>query len=410
MILRKKKFEYSYSGVIEDFNFDDKKLKKLVLLMTSGCNMRCRYCFLEYGEKASIGRNNFLETSVIENRIDDILIVYPEGIDYIEFFGGEPLLAYTGILEIIDTINNKFNRSGLKKPGYGMVTNGILLTPEKMKVFREKNVAVMVSIDGSKELQDSVRVGINGENTYEKLISNLSDLDLADFKDINFELTINREHLLNYKKGQARKWFQNLKELGFRVGNVGIVEFSLDKDLDFQLEDEEIFKNIEEEIVDFFFDEIKGDDPIFHLDIMRILRKIILKDFKPYSCGAGVSQLTLDVDGKFVPCTKLTANDFKMINLQAAENSRIKSVIESEYKSGCKDCWLENMCLGFCYATKYRIEEDDNHVYNRCWHAKYITEFIVKNIIKLQKSGEMNKLINGINIFNSYMKANNNRS
>ena len=39
--------------------FDEQRLKKLVVLLTDKCNLRCRYCYLNYG--------NFEENTMLKN-------------------------------------------------------------------------------------------------------------------------------------------------------------------------------------------------------------------------------------------------------------------------------------------------------------------------------------------------------
>lgn len=184
------------------------------------------------------------------NIVDEIYEKYEKGIGYIQFFGGEPLIAFDEIKTVILYIEEKCMNKHIALPSYGLVTNGILLTESMMQYFQDKNVSVMISIDGDEDIHNQVRKGINAIDTYHLIAENVRKLS-KKYK-LMFELTLNRKHLSNYKKGDAKIWFENMKELGFVAGNVGIIEMSKDKELDLQEEDYPAFEIFERDMIDYF--------------------------------------------------------------------------------------------------------------------------------------------------------------
>ena len=135
------------------------------VIMTSECNLQCRYCF---GESLDDFDEEFG---------DDIEVDYelPRKINYdvellekfcrkdpdcvLTFYGGEPLLCADKIKQIMDTV----------KPKHFMIqTNGLLLDKLEPKYLNRFHT-ILVSIDGEEALTDYYR----GKGTFRKVIDNL---------------------------------------------------------------------------------------------------------------------------------------------------------------------------------------------------------------------------------------------
>lgn len=369
-------------------------MKKLVVLLTDKCNLRCRYCYLDYG--------NFEENLILKNIdvdklcdiINEIYEKYEKGIGYVQFFGGEPLLAYDEIQTVISHIEEKCTKDGIALPNYGLVTNGILLTRSMMEYFLAKNVSVMVSIDGDEKIHNQVRKGINATETYHLIAENVSEL--TNNYRLMFELTLNRKHLFNYKKGDAAKWFDNMKKMGFAAGNVGIIEMGKDKELDLQQDDYKVFELFESDMVDYFFEQFLEDDTLYNIDIIRVLSRLLKKDVSNYSCGAGVSQMTITASGRMIPCPKYAGLDY---DIEQWDNHKIKNVIYEEYKASCDDCWANKLCIAYCYSLKYRNRDNDRFLGGRCWHVKEMNKNVARKIIEFKNHGNFEILINKLKEF-----------
>jgi len=114
-------------------------LDSITINITNSCNLNCRYCF-EHDK-----RNEFMDS---QTAIDIIKKSYHKidprlGIFTINIFGGEPLLNWKVIKDILDYINN--NRMICK---VGITTNLTILTDEMIKYFDDNSVMLLVSYDG----------------------------------------------------------------------------------------------------------------------------------------------------------------------------------------------------------------------------------------------------------------------
>ena len=91
----------------------------------------------------------------------------------VAWFGGEPLLA----MDIIEDLSLYFLDicAKLKKPYFSMMTtNGYLLTPKNIDKLKKCHITgYQITLDGLSNTHNRQRVGINGNGTWEQIISNL---------------------------------------------------------------------------------------------------------------------------------------------------------------------------------------------------------------------------------------------
>ena len=137
------------------------------LMLTTECNLECRYCF---GEAIEDFEEDF--------EVKDIDYTLPKSIDYdyqilrkfcskdpdcvLTFYGGEPLIRLRDIKEIMD-----LNAAKL----FMVQTNGLFLNkldPFYMNRFH----TILVSIDGDESLTDYYR----GKNIHRNVIENLKHI------------------------------------------------------------------------------------------------------------------------------------------------------------------------------------------------------------------------------------------
>lgn len=386
----------------ENLNFEYKeiqtptKLKKLIILLTSACNLRCRYCYLDYGKHKNEDYIHNIDIKDAKKAIDLILEKYPEGIGFIQFFGGEPLLAFNELKNICEYVKILFSSKSLKIPEFGVVTNGILLNEKVISYFNDNMIRTTISIDGDQEAHDNVRIRGDGSGAYSDIVEKLKNYSSIIKFPLFYEVTLNREHVLLYKEGKVREWLDAIKKLGFHIGIMGIVEFSKDSMLDIKEEDIPILEKIYKEFVEYYFDVMLMENSDFYnLDIMKLTLLLIGKKFERYNCMTGISQLTLAANGTFYPCPKFANLGFKLgsVDEQNIDNSSMKNMLREDLREECLKCWLQNICSTYCIAHKYRNENNKQDVYTRCLHMKLLMENVIINVVKLYKTGDLNRIV-----------------
>lgn len=117
----------------------------LILMPTEKCNFRCVYCY----ESFTIPKMSPLVVDRVKRYTD---FLFKEGYELlIEFFGGEPMVAYDVITEVLDHVR------GNEYEGM-MTTNGYLLSKEKFVRLVEMRVKQYeITFDGEREFHDKVR-------------------------------------------------------------------------------------------------------------------------------------------------------------------------------------------------------------------------------------------------------------
>ena len=134
--------------------------------VTDNCNLRCKHCYHFHGKDDF--KTQELSIHVWEKRFNEL---YKSGIRSILLVGGEPALRID-VLMVADRIF----------PFVYVITNGTIRIPE------EFNYRLLVSIDGSRKTNDSIR----GKGVFSKAMKNYS----GD-KRVVINMTITRD---NYKE------------------------------------------------------------------------------------------------------------------------------------------------------------------------------------------------------------------
>jgi uncharacterized protein len=157
--------------------FQTKKLKyylnifnssalSLAIAPTTACNFDCPYCY-EKNIKA------IFMTKETENN----LISFIKKHDHIqainlEWYGGEPLIGFEVIHNLLDKLSQELSDISLKS--HQMITNGFLLDEDKSRFFMRYPLdSIQITIDGNKHTHDQRRILKSGKGTYDTIISNI---------------------------------------------------------------------------------------------------------------------------------------------------------------------------------------------------------------------------------------------
>lgn len=147
----------------------------IVFEVTESCNMSCKYCV--YGDlyKKEDRTNRQLRSSQMIAAIKQF-IRGRSGQLSVGFYGGEPLLSFNAIKEVV----NQFQReesSGLIK--WRITTNATLLNEEVARFFIRHNFSVLISLDGDAEC-NAYRVYKDGRQTFNDVIYNIGRMRTLD--------------------------------------------------------------------------------------------------------------------------------------------------------------------------------------------------------------------------------------
>ncbi|MDH4257245.1 MAG: 4Fe-4S cluster-binding domain-containing protein [Candidatus Aminicenantes bacterium] len=108
-------------------------------IVTEDCNFNCSYCHQIKGKKS-------IDPSTVEKTLDFFLPFLTEEC-YINFYGGEPLLAFDRIKHAVSTIQEK-NKRLKKHVQYSMTTNGSLINHKILQFLNQNKFLILLSFDG----------------------------------------------------------------------------------------------------------------------------------------------------------------------------------------------------------------------------------------------------------------------
>lgn len=312
----------------------------LALELTDICNYSCKYCF----EGKSINNTGVLDFNVACKNIDKI----PTGSE-IRFFGGEPLLQFELIKQIVEKYPNNL---------YSIVTNGSLITNEISTFFAKNNFSVGLSFDGlSWQKKNRPNLKGNSVNDFKRAVKFLSAADV--YFGISSVIT---KSSIPYLYDIHLEVFDDypIKSWAYLLGYTP----------DMTLIDLEIFKTNLFRIIDDF--------PAEHLLKINDLKKWSMKITGEWPvdgfCGAGICYKALTCTGEERFCAFFLR-----------ESSCYGPDIGLE-EVDCKKCQIWNYCLGGCKALNlYGSKEINkshpfsckkNHIY---FEAGLKTRIKIKN-------------------------------
>ena len=150
---------------------------ELLLILTENCNLRCRYCALS--EVYPLNRWRTQRTMSFETARDAIDWYYeltkgqlernPRKRMGLSLYGGEPTMNMPLLKRILEYVRDRYPETFLPV----MTTNGTLLTPKNVPVLVEHGVQLAISLDGTEEEHDRLRVDSRDRGTHAQIMKNL---------------------------------------------------------------------------------------------------------------------------------------------------------------------------------------------------------------------------------------------
>lgn len=331
-------------------------IKALCLHVSHDCNLRCKYCFAETGD---FGTGRKLMPVEVGKKAIDFLIEKSVGRENLEldFFGGEPLMAWDTVVETV-----KYARSIEKQHGkhfrFTMTTNGMLLDDEKIKYINEEMSNCVLSLDGRKEVNDNIRVTPNNKGSYDIIVPKFKKLVEGRKKAGRTDYYI-RGTFTKYNLDFVNDVLHIANDLGFK--QLSVEPVVTDEKYPYALTKEDLPKIFSE--YDRLFEIMnKGADfNFFHFMIDLQQGPCAIKRLR--GCGCGNEYVAVTPDGDVFPCHQFVGIDeWKMGNIFDGKiNADIKDYFAKTHiysKKGCSDCWARFYCSGGCNANSFLYEGD----------------------------------------------------
>ncbi len=326
-------------------------IKAMCLNIAHDCNLRCAYCFASTGD---FGKGRKLMSYETGKKALDFLIEQSKGRVNLEvdFFGGEPLMNFNVVKKLVEYGRSR-EKETKKNFRFTITTNGLLLDDDKIDFINKEMNNVVLSIDGRKEVNDKLRVKVDGTGCYDRIVPLYKKL---------VEKRGDKEY---YVRGTFTKYNQDFSNDVFALLDEGFDQISVepvvgDPSDPYALTEKELpqifreYDKLSKRILDY--EKTGKKFNFFHFMIDLDQGPCAIKRMR--GCGCGNEYVAVTPDGDIYPCHQFVGmDDYKMGNVEDGTfNPEMKKEFAAAHiysKPDCRECWARFYCSGGCNANNY---------------------------------------------------------
>ena len=338
-------------------------IKSMCLHISHDCNLRCKYCFASTGD---FGKGRMLMPVETGKKAIDFLLTHSGNRHNLEldFFGGEPLMNWDAVKEIVDYARSKEGEFN-KKFRFTVTTNGVLLNDENIEYINKEMKNVVLSLDGRRCVNDNMRPTINQKGSYDVIVPKFQKLVEKRLEGENKEYYVRGTFTKN-NLDFAKDIYHIADDLGF--DQLSVEPVIADASEPYAITEEDlpvIFEEYEKLAVEMV--RRKKEEGrcfnFFHFMIDLDQGPCAIKRLR--GCGCGNEYVSVTPDGDIYPCHQFVGNDeWKMGNL---DDETLDLSMKDQFacsniytKEGCRDCWAKFYCSGGCNANNYSFNRSIN--------------------------------------------------
>jgi|GEM_PF-7113915 len=342
--------------------------------LTENCSLRCTYCF------ADIDTENKKQRSKSKNKLtlktgqeiinwlfrDDVTL--PKSLVSIDWWGGEPLMEFELIKQLVPYAREKAKECG-KKVRFGGTTNIISITEDKFNWLLDNEINLLFSCDGIGE-RNKHRILPTGENSWPIIEKNLEMIKRVyrerGMKPLRIRMTVTPDNIIGmaddiykfYKDGWTEVFFSEDYEADWTESALIEYKKEIEKLSEYRR------RHIDD---DFLITKFLDDTSKFILD-NAFTEEEKTTNHNGWSCGAGKTYLGVSTTGVIYPCHRFNKHNTSDIPIESKEfvlgtiydnitnldlYSEISSVSSKNPESlpHCESCTLLNFCHGGCIAS-----------------------------------------------------------
>ncbi len=318
-------------------------LDNIELILTTACNLACKYCF---EEKMLLDKNN-MSISVAQKSIN-LLLDYSRDKEeiYIVLFGGEPLINKALLKEVVSYAEEQSQKNH-KKVNFSITTNGILIDEIWIDFFRNHEMKVLLSMDGMAESHDRFRIDRTGHGTFDKVMKAVNLLKQSQGY-LGIKMTIMPENVSSLSQDVMGLYQRGINH--FIIGYANNQRWDTNQVKTFLSELKKLYiwykkKRTDNLYIDLF--ENEKSEPEY------------------YGCRAGRHSIAVSPSGKISPCSRMLSDepinlihqlgnvDIGITNIQ----NRLDLIHCDPLKNYCEENGIKEY-KGGCFALNY--EENQN--------------------------------------------------
>jgi len=386
--------------ILEDYISN--KVLMITLQVTQQCNLRCEYCAYSGGYE-NRGHTNQRMTFEMAKKGIDFLIDHSSDLKniFVGFYGGEPLLEFNLIKNIIEYVNE--NAVG-KTVVFTITTNATLINREIIDLFNKNNVSMLISVDGPKEIHDKSRkFAFNSCGTFDKVVENINLIkrDFPEYmKNVTFNAVIDPQNDFSCVCKFFND-FETVKEVSSMYSDIAAYYSKEEVSVD-----EKYREEISYEYFKLFMLKLKKLDQKYASRLLSYSFRNLTRFYEHLGgteklpekmhhggpCVPGAQRLFLNAYGDFYPCEKLSETS-KVTKIGDIEHgldiNRIREILNvgKLTEENCKNCWALRFCKLCVVAADNGKELSKELKAERCYGSIQQADNHLKDICTLKEFG-----------------------
>jgi uncharacterized protein len=313
----------------------------LVLHVSHDCNLRCGYCYADFGRYGGDPGIMTEEMAIAHARHFFDQLGGTQSVN-VTFFGGEPLMNLPVVFAAHRYMKERADREG-RRIAFGLTTNGTLLTEELVEFFRKEAFTITVSMDGPPDVHDRLRPLQDGGGSYARIMECVRSTGLKAVARVT----------LTHRSTDVARIVRHLVEAGFREVGVSPVATGNQR---FDLSEADLVRVLDgmRSLADDFVEWAKRGQLFPFSNIKSLLEQIGAGEPRPMPCGAGVRLVAADNKGDLYACHRLVGEEaFRVgdltLGFDASRRSRLLGAFHPRTRAPCDSCWARYLCGGGCH-------------------------------------------------------------
>ncbi len=364
--------EDEYADLARTYRRSRHNIKALCLHVAHVCNLNCSYCFASQGKYH--GERAIMTAEVGKRAID--FLIENSGTNHnldIDFFGGEPLMNWEVVKELVAYGREQEELHG-KNIRFTLTTNGVLLDDEVTEFCNREMHNVVLSLDGRKEVHDRFRVDYAGLGSYDNIVPRFQK-----FVEARGDKSYYVRGTFTHHNTDFLNDIKHMADLGFtELSMEPVVGAPTDPGALTEEDLPVLFDQYEQLAAEMTKRRREGKGfTFYHYMIDLTGGPCIYK--RVSGCGSGTEYLAVTPWGELFPCHQFVGDAaYSMGNIwDGVTNTDLRDRFAGcniYTRPDCEDCWAKLYCAGGCAANAYHATGDITGIY------KYGCELFRKRI------------------------------
>lgn len=364
-------------------------ISKAYLLFGTDCNISCQYCTVKHNAEKYPYKGAMTKDILCKSLA--LLFEKNIGLEHITLYGGEPLLHKERVLQFFQYLELLPPE---RVPKIDLITNGTLFDKDILKKLLQWDVLVLVSLDGMKTHHDTFRLDMQGNGTYERVVSGV-----AAYRDAGLRVGISMVlGMHNYK--DIRSICTKLKK-EYNIVSIGLTLPHMEPDV---ATDEE-FDSFLREHYDEMLNVCQEQGLWFEQGMKRLLS---LAEKKRYIYGCPTtpkgSMLRILPDGTITLCENMglrglyqlgNVNDIDLTLPAISSNPLFRQWYErcTNNVQKCRDCIAYSVCgMGCPYDAWLQCGTIDNIESRSCSISRQAINWYLDRVVRMAVISDTDKV------------------